>query len=300
MDKKQITIKPRVWMITGATRGLGKAILNAVLDAGHNVVAISRSGNITIDKPEYADRVLSLKLDVTEQGETPYQAIVQAALERFGTIDVLVNNAGHGQFTFFEETVEEQIREVFETNLFGLMRMTRAVLPVMRKHKSGHIMNVSSAAGYSGIGPSIYHTSKFAFTGFSEALAFETAQFGIHVTIVAPGLFRTEFMNFNPVYHNPSRKITDYDLFRTQLGEFVNHARGNEPGNPIELGKLLVKVAMSECPPLHLPVGADAIDTLETHHQIQKNDVDIWRKESCATSFPLSNKTDVEANDFFK
>ena len=95
MKKKQINIKPRVWMITGATRGLGKAILNAVLDAGHNVVAISRSGNITIDKPEYADRVLSLKLDVTEQGETPYQAIVQAALERFGTIDVLVNNAGH-------------------------------------------------------------------------------------------------------------------------------------------------------------------------------------------------------------
>lgn len=286
-------------MITGATRGLGRAILYAALEAGHNVVTISRSGNVTLNKPEYADRLLSLRLDITEQGETLYNAVVQAALERFGTIDVLVNNAGHGQFTFFEETVEEQIREVFETNLFGLMRMTRAVLPVMRRQRSGHIMNVSSAAGYSGIGPSIYHTSKFAVTGFSEALAFETEQFGIHVTIVAPGLFRTEFMNFNPTYHNPSRKIDDYNEFRSQLQGFVNHTRGNEPGNPATLGRLLVEVAAAERPPLHLPVGADAIDTLETHHRVQMEEVKVWHDKSCATAFP-SYGTDTIAKEFFK
>lgn len=299
MNNQQKTIKPQVWMITGATRGLGRAILYAALEAGHNVVTISRSGNVTLNKPEYADRLLSLRLDITEQGETPYNAVVQAALERFGTIDVLVNNAGHGQFTFFEETVEEQIREVFETNLFGLMRMTRAVLPVMRRQRSGHIMNVSSAAGYSGIGPSIYHTSKFAVTGFSEALAFETEQFGIHVTIVAPGLFRTEFMNFNPTYHNPSRKIDDYNEFRSQLQGFVNHTRGNEPGNPATLGRLLVEVAAAERPPLHLPVGADAIDTLETHHRVQTEEVKVWHDKSCATAFPPEG-TDTIAKEFFK
>ena len=299
MDNQQTTIKPQVWMITGATRGLGRAILHAALEAGHNVVAVSRSGNVSLDKPEYTDRLLSLQLDITEQGEVPYNAVVQAALDRFGSIDVLVNNAGHGQFTFFEETIEEQIREVFETNLFGLMRMTRAVLPVMRQQRSGHIMNVSSAAGYSGIGPSIYHTSKFAVTGFSEALAFETAQFGIHVTIVAPGLFRTEFMNFNPTYHNPSRKIEDYDAFRAQLQGFVNHARGNEPGNPAALGRLLVEVAAAERPPLHLPVGADAIDTLESHHRAQMDEVEAWRDKSCATAFP-SEGTDTSAKEFFK
>lgn len=299
MNNQQKTIKPQVWMITGATRGLGRAILYAALEAGHNVVTISRSGNVTLNKPEYADRLLSLRLDITEQGETPYNAVVQAALERFGTIDVLVNNAGHGQFTFFEETVEEQIREVFETNLFGLMRMTRAVLPVMRRQRSGHIMNVSSAAGYSGIGPSIYHTSKFAVTGFSEALAFETEQFGIHVTIVAPGLFRTEFMNFNPTYHNPSRKIDDYNEFRSQLQGFVNHTRGSEPGNPATLGRLLVEVGAAERPPLHLPVGADAIDTLEAHHRVQMEEVKVWHDKSCATAFP-SEGTDTIAKDFFK
>ena len=281
-----MTVKPQVWMITGATRGLGRAILHAALEAGHKVVAISRSGNISLDKPEYANRMLSLRLDITEPGETPYETVVQAALDRFRTIDVLVNNAGHGQFTFFEETEEKQIREVFETNLFGLMRMTRAVLPVMRRQRSGHIMNISSAAGYSGVGPSIYHTSKFAVTGFSEALAFETAQFGIHVTIVAPGLFRTEFMNFNPAYHNPSHRIDDYDGFRAQMQEFVEQTRVNEPGNPSALGRLLVDVATSECPPLHLPVGADAIETLETHHHAQMEDVEAWRKKSCGTAFP--------------
>ena len=299
MNNQRMTYKSQVWMITGATRGLGRAILHAALEAGHNVIAISRSGNISLDKPEYVDRMLSLRLDITEPGEAPYEAVVQAALDRFGTIDVLVNNAGHGQFTFFEETVEEQVREVFETNLFGLMRMTRAVLPVMRRQRSGHIMNVSSAAGYSGIGPSIYHTSKFAVTGFSEALAFETAQFGIYVTIVAPGLFRTEFMNYNPAYHNPSRKIDDYDRFRSQLQGFVSHTRGNEQGNPAALGRLLVEVAASECPPLHLPVGADAIDTLESHHRVQMEEVEAWREKSCATAFP-SEDTDTSAKEFFK
>lgn len=299
MYNQQITIKPQVWMITGSTRGLGRAILHAALEAGHNVVAISRSGNVALNKPEYAGRLLSLRLDITEQGEAPYEAVVQAALDRFGTIDVLVNNAGHGQFTFFEETVEQQIREVFETNLFGLMRMTRAVLPVMRRQRSGHIMNMSSAAGYSGIGPSVYHTSKFAVTGFSEALAFETAQFGIHVTIVAPGLFRTEFMNFNPAYHNPSRKIDDYDEFRLQMQGFINHARGSESGNPVALGRLLVEVAALERPPLHLPVGADAIDTLETHHRAQLEEVEAWREKSCATAFP-SEEMGMDVKKVFK
>ena len=224
---------------------------------------------------------------------------VEAGVKRFGRIDVLVNNAGHGQFTYFEESDEQQIRDVFETNLFGLMRVTRAVLPVMRRQHAGHIFNISSAAGYSGVGPSIYHTSKFAVTGFSESLAFETEQFGIRVTIVAPGLFRTDFMNFNSAYHLPARPIADYDAFRERMSGFVKYMNGREPGNPEVLGRLVVKAADSENPPLHLPVGADAIETLETHHEAQRKDVEAWREVSCATAFP-PEESEVDTQAFFQ
>jgi len=288
----------KVWLITGASRGMGHAIMEAALAAGHSVAAVSRSG-ATTNVERRASRLLSLTLDVTTPDQAAFDRMAETVVERFGRIDVLVNNAGHGQFTYFEESDERQIRDVFETNLFGLMRVTRAVLPVMRRQHSGHIFNVSSAAGYSGVGPSIYHTSKFAVTGFTEALAFETEQFGIKVTLVAPGLFRTDFMNFNASYHRPANPIADYDAFRERMSGFVKYMNGREPGNPEALGRLVVKVADSENPPLHLPVGADAIETLETHREAQRKDVEAWREASCSTAFPPEEmKVDTQA--FFR
>ena len=158
---------------------MGHAIMEAALAAGHCVAAVSRSGEITTHIEDGAAQLLPYALDVTNTEQAVFDRMAEAVVKHFGRIDVLVNNAGHGQFTYFEESDEQQIRDVFETNLFGLMRVTRAVLPVMRRQHAGHIFNISSAAGYSGVGPSIYHTSKFAVTGFSESLAFETEQFGI-------------------------------------------------------------------------------------------------------------------------
>ena len=182
MNSEQHTTA-KVWLITGASRGMGHAIMEAALAAGHCVAAVSRSGEITTHIEDGAAQLLPYALDVTNTEQAVFDRMAEAVVKHFGRIDVLVNNAGHGQFTYFEESDEQQIRDVFETNLFGLMRVTRAVLPVMRRQHAGHIFNISSAAGYSGVGPSIYHTSKFAVTGFSESLAFETEQFGIRVTI---------------------------------------------------------------------------------------------------------------------
>lgn len=298
MNSEQHTTA-KVWLITGASRGMGHAIMEAALAAGHCVAAVSRSGEITTHIEDGAARLFPYALDVTNTEQAVFDRMAEAVVKHFGRIDVLVNNAGHGQFTYFEESDEQQIRDVFETNLFGLMRVTRAVLPVMRRQHAGHIFNISSAAGYSGVGPSIYHTSKFAVTGFSEALAFETEQFGIRVTIVAPGLFRTDFMNFNSAYHLPARPIADYDAFRERMSGFVKYMNGREPGNPEVLGRLVVKAADSENPPLHLPVGADAIETLETHHEAQRKDVEAWREVSCATAFP-PEESEVDTQAFFQ
>ena len=296
-DKLKTTHK--VWLITGASRGMGHAIMEAALADGDCVVAVSRRGDITTNIEDAASRLLPYALDVTNTDQSAFDCMVDMVIQKFGRIDVLVNNAGHGQFTYFEESDENQIRDVFETNLFGLMRVTRAVLPVMRRQRSGHIFNVSSAAGYSGVGPSLYHTSKFAVTGFSESLAFETEQFGIKVTIVAPGLFRTDFMNFNSSYHIPANPIEDYNTFRERMSGFVKYMNGREPGNPEALGKLIAKVACCTNPPLHLPMGADAIETLEKHHAAQLKDVETWRAEICGTSFPPEN-TDVNTQAFFQ
>lgn len=298
MNDKLKTI-PKVWLITGASRGMGHAIMEAALESGDCVVAVSRSGDISTNIEDVSSRLLPYALDVTNTDQSAFDRMVNTVVQKFGRIDILVNNAGHGQFTYFEESDENQIRDVFETNLFGLMRVTRSVLPVMRRQRSGHIFNVSSAAGYSGVGPSIYHTSKFAVTGFSESLAFETEQFGIKVTIVAPGLFRTDFMHFTSSYHLPANPIEDYDIFRERMNGFVTYMNGREPGNPEALAELVVKIANCSNPPLHLPIGTDAIETLENHHAAQLKDVETWRAEICATSFPPEN-TDVNTQAFFQ
>lgn len=276
--------QPKVWFITGAGSGIGKAVVNAALENGDRVIATTRAAG-KADLPDGCEgRALVLPLDVSDTSEAVYENAVRKGCGRFGRIDVLVNSAGFGGVTNFEETSEETIRRMFEVNLFGLMRVTRAVLPVMRRQRSGRIFNIASAAGYSA-GPVPYHTSKFAVTGFSASLAFEVAPFGIHVTNVAPGLFRTDFYARDKWGTEPDYHIPDYDGCRWQT-DFVAEAQKHEqPGNPDKLARLLLEVAAAENPPLHLAIGEDAPAVMDAYGDRLKQDTDAWREKAVRTGF---------------
>ena len=274
----------KVWFITGASQGIGLAIVKAALQAGDSVVATTRKAPELSVPSTLKERLLQLKLDVSQTQPSPYDAAVEAAVKRFGRIDILVNNAGFGAITSFEESSEETIRRIFEVNFFGLMRVTRAVLPIMRDQRQGHIFNIASAGGYAA-GPVPYHTSKFAVTGFSTALAFEVAPFGIKVTNVAPGMFRTGFYAPQSWKTQPDMAVADYDFCRWQT-RFINEARQNkQPGDPDKLAQLLLQVAASSNPPLHLPVGADAVDALQAYATRLQEDVEAWREKASETAF---------------
>lgn len=275
----------QVWLVTGASRGLGQQVVEAALAAGHQVVATSRSGEFIRTTRDHQDRLLVLPLDVTASDPLVFEAVVQAAVDRFGRIDVLVNNAGYGQLTVFEETSEAQMRAVFETNVFGLMKVTRAVLPVMRRHNAGHIFNISSAAGYADQGFSPYNATKFAVTGFSGALAFELSSTNIRVTNVGPGPFRTDFLDPTSLGSQPDQMIGDYDEVRQWLGRYVGSNNHSQGGDPSRLAKLLLEVAQSESPPLHLLVGASAMALAQAYQDRLEQDIRAWQEPSSATAY---------------
>lgn len=268
----------KVWVITGTSSGIGRAMAETALDNGDNVVLVYRRKIAPVDD-KFKKNAIYIKLDVTKTNAELYKTAVQKVIDKFGKIDYLVNNAGHGRITNFEETSEENIKELFEVNLFGMMRVTRAILPVMRKQKSGHIFNVSSGSSYCG-GPVAYHTSKFAVTGFSASLAFELAPFGIKVTNVVPGLIRTNFYNKDTLLVEPDIRIDDYDSYRWQT-EFVKHNSNHEQnGDPYKVAKIIYEVAHCAEPPLHLPVSADVVDVIEQWQINIKKDNDIWKEKA--------------------
>lgn len=272
----------KVWFITGASGGIGLAIVQTALKHGDFVIAATRSG--VLQSVGTHQNLLVLPLNISDQNQEIFDYAIKAAIEKFGRIDILVNNAGHGRITNFEETSEQSIKELFEVNVFGTMRMTRAVLPIMRKQRSGLIFNISSGAGYCG-GPTAYHTSKFAVTGFSCSLAFELAPFGIHVTNVAPGMFRTHFYDSDKIKTDWDKHIDDYDSCRWQTQFMQENSKHNQIGNPEKLGELLYEVAYEENPPLHLPVGADAVAVLEELQNKLKQDVTIWKDKASNTQY---------------
>lgn len=274
----------RVWFITGTGKGIGNSIAMAALKAGDCVVATTRKENGFVIPDKYKSNALNLQLDVSNSDENVYNEAVKKSIEQFGKIDILVNNAGFGSITNFEETSENSIKNMFEINVFGMMRVTRAVLPVMRKQRNGHIFNISSGAGYSA-GPVPYHTSKFAVTGFSTSLAFEVEPFGIKVTNVAPGLFRTGFYDKGTWGTEPDIHIDDYDICRWQTDFIDNANKHNQPGNPDKLAELIIEVSRSENPPLHLPVGADTPEVIDALCAKLKQDTDTWRIKANKTIY---------------
>ena len=248
----------KVWFITGAGRGIGAEIARSALEAGHRVVATGRKvKDLEASFAAHGERVLCLSLDVSRESQSA--DAVARAVDRFGRIDVVVNNAGYGQLGLFEEVPATAVEEQFQTNVFGLMHVTRAVLPQMRKQRSGHIFNLASIGGFMGFeASSIYCATKFAVEGFSESLALEVARFGIHVTVVEPGFFRTDFLDATSVRYGDTR-IADYD--DPQGGARVDYGAYNhrQPGDPAKLGRALVQIAGLTHPPLRFAAGSDAV-----------------------------------------
>ena len=279
----------KTWFITGASRGLGTEIAKAALKAGDNVVATARNSErlaqaIGPHGTNLADdRLLSVDLDVTKPAQA--EAAVAAAVQRFGGIDVLVNNAGYGHLGFFEEASDEDIRTQFETNVFGLLQVTQAVLPVMRKAKHGRIFNLSSIGGLRGVEfGSLYCATKFAVEGFSESLAQEVAPFGIFVTIIEPGPFRTDFLTAESLRFG-GKTIADYDTRRTTLRNAFEQRHGKQPGDPARLAQAMVQLAAEEKPPLRFVAGAFAVDMAKTKLAGMGAEFDRWRDLALGTDY---------------
>jgi len=274
----------KTWLVTGATRGIGREITAAALANGANVVATGRRIECLQESfQSEGGRLLALSLDVTDAAQARDTAA--AAEARFGRIDVLVNNAGFGQLGHFETVSREQIEDQFATNVFGLMSVTRAVLPIMRRQNAGYIINLSSIGGFHGFaGASVYCASKFAVEGFSESLALELAELGIRVTIVEPGFFRTDFLESNAVRYG-NEAIEGYgDLDSALQREYGGYSR-NQPGDPAALANLVVEIADHPDPPQRLPVGSDALSMARAALERTKSEVEAWAPKSASTDF---------------
>ena len=265
----------KVWFITGAGRGMGVDIAQAALAAGHAVVATGRNTEAVADAVGEADDVLVVELDITRLASA--EAAVQAALERFGRIDVLVNNAGNFYAGFFEELTPEQIERQIATNLIGPMNVARAVLPVMRKQRSGNVVSISSTAGIVGQEfCSAYAASKFGLEGWMESLRFELEPFGIHTMIVEPGFFRTELLtNESTAYADLS--IDDYAERTAQTRPAWEAMSGKQTNDPAKLAKALITVVDQEQPPLRWVAGADAVAVVEQKANELLAQVDAYR-----------------------
>jgi NAD(P)-dependent dehydrogenase (short-subunit alcohol dehydrogenase family) len=251
----------KVWFITGTGRGMGVDIAKAALAAGHAVVATGRNTDAVAQAVGEADDLLVVRLDITSRIDA--ETAVQAAVERFGRIDVLVNNAGTFIAGYFEELTPAQVEQQLATNLLGPMTVARAVLPVMRQQRSGHIIAISSGAGLVGFEfNSAYCASKFGLEGWMESLAPEVAPFGIHTTIVNPGFFRTELLT-NASTSYAASSIDDYAERRAAQLTWWTAQNGQQPGDPAKLGRALVTIASDAQPPRRFIAGADAIGIAE-------------------------------------
>jgi NAD(P)-dependent dehydrogenase (short-subunit alcohol dehydrogenase family) len=272
----------KVWFITGTSAGIGRELAEAALEKGYRVAATARKPEVLRDLAEkYPETVLTLKLDVTDKNDIA-QAIAKT-IEKFGRIDTVVNNAGYGLLGAVEEPSDEQIRRQFETNVFGVINVVREVLPVLRRQKSGHIINVSSGLGFFAF-PSYgyYSATKFAVQGISEALAQETAALGIKVTIAEPGGTRTDFIKG---VVQPENVLPEAYPSTTNLFEMFGDMQGAQLSDPRRVAEVLIEVSENENPPLHLPLGEDSYNGIQNQlHKISK-EISEWRETSLATGY---------------
>jgi NAD(P)-dependent dehydrogenase (short-subunit alcohol dehydrogenase family) len=282
------------WFITGASRGLGAEFVRAAVRAGDQVVAAARHAAAVGDRagPD-PNQVLQVELDVTDALQA--RSAVDAALSRFGAIDVLVNNAGYGHYGFFEESSIDDARDQIATNLLGVLLVTWAVLPAMRAARKGRIFNISSLGGLVGaqLG-SLYCATKFAVEGFSESLAKEVAPFGIHVTIVEPGPFRTDFLTARS-RRLGKKRIADYDERRAALLAGIEERNGRQPGDPAKLAEAIVSVAKADEPPLRFLGGSVAVTVAEEKLASMRNEFHRWRQLSISTDGNFADSAGLDS-----
>jgi NAD(P)-dependent dehydrogenase (short-subunit alcohol dehydrogenase family) len=273
----------RVWFITGASRGFGALIAEEALAAGDAVVAAARDPSSVTARLGSHERLLATRLDVTDEAEAHQAAGL--AVKKFGRIDVLVNNAGYGLLGAIEEASAKETEKLFGTNVFGLLGVTRAVLPHMRRQRSGHIINLSSVGGYTGYpGWGVYGATKFAVEGISEALAGEVAPLGIHVTVVEPGFFRTDFLDETSLAQT-AQQIDDY---RETVGKTRAHAADvnhGQRGDPRKLAKAFMQLVNAANPPTRLPLGSDTVERIESKNAHVAQELAAWRDIATSTDW---------------
>jgi NAD(P)-dependent dehydrogenase (short-subunit alcohol dehydrogenase family) len=273
-----------VWFITGCSTGFGRALAQLIVRRGWRLVATARDKSRVADLAEEAeDRVLAVDLDVGDAAQV--DAAVAAARARFGRIDVLVNNAGYGYQSSIEEGVEAQIRAQFDANVFGLFAITRAVLPIMRAQRSGHILNITSVAGLIGYpGSGYYAASKHAVEGFSDSLSAEVAPLGIAVTCVEPGPFRTDWAG-RSLQQTPST-IADYQDTAAKRMASTKESSGSQAGDPVRAAEVMIALTQMDEPPRHLPLGSWGHDALMADRQMRLGQIEQVRDMSVAADFP--------------
>jgi NAD(P)-dependent dehydrogenase (short-subunit alcohol dehydrogenase family) len=274
----------KVWLITGCSTGFGRELALQVLKQGYFAVVTARKmDDIREIVKGYDDKSLALELDVTKPDQI--RDAVKKSRDRFGRIDVLVNNAGIGYFGAIEESEDSEVRSMFEINFFGLAKMTQEVLPVMRAQHSGHIVNIASIGGLVGF-PTVgfYNATKFAVDGFSEALSKETAPLGIKITIVAPSGFRTDWAGRSA--KNSSVVIDDYATTAHANKDMIRGYSGSQPGDPARAAEAIIKAVESPNPPLRLLLGKAALRGARAKLELLKKDIDDWEETTIGADYP--------------
>jgi NAD(P)-dependent dehydrogenase (short-subunit alcohol dehydrogenase family) len=273
----------KVWLVTGASTGFGRELVEYLLAQGARVVATARRvEGLKELETRYPETALVAALDVTDAQQV--ETAVSATLKRFGRVDVLVNNAGYGMVGAVEESAEGEYRPMFETNVFGLIRVTQAVLPRMRRQGSGHIVNVSSIGGLVGTpGFGLYNATKFAVEGLSEALVQELKPLGIGVTIVEPGPFRTKFLG--KAGGEAERRIPEYDQTAGKMRAYFTEQDGLQPGDPQKAVEAIVKAVEAEHPPLHLLLGGSTIPRVKGKIEALQKDVAAWEATTIGADY---------------
>ncbi|MFD0689456.1 oxidoreductase [Actinomadura fibrosa] len=274
----------RTWLITGASRGFGRRLTEAVLEAGDQVVAGARRPERLDDlAARHGGRIRAVALDVTDAGAA--RRAVREAVDRFGGLDVVVNNAGYANSAPIEEMAERDFRDQVETNLFGVVNVTRAALPVLRERRSGVFVQFSSIGGRVGGTPGMgaYQTAKFAVEGFSEVLAAEVAPFGVKVVIVEPGAFRTDWQGSSMELHPVG---PDYEKTVGAVNRYRRDNDGTQPGDPARAARIIVDVVGADDPPRRLILGADALDLARTAAEARAAETEKWADVSRSADFP--------------
>ncbi|AXF04647.1 oxidoreductase [Paraburkholderia hospita] len=275
----------RVWFITGASRGLGALMAKAAIADGNAVVATGRNAAAIAEQLGESPAVLSVALDVTDEAQA--KAAVKAAVEKFGRIDVLINNAGFGLLAAVEESSDADVRRIYDTNVFGLLNVTRAVLPAMRKQRSGHVINISSIVGYqAAAGVGVYSSTKFAVEGITEALHAELKPLGIHATLIEPGFFRTDFLDTSSLLVGKDI-IDDYEETSGTLRRLAVDINHNQPGDPQKLATAVVTLVDAQTPPLRLPLGTDTLKAIAEKNAHVTTETQTWEALSQSTDFPV-------------